>query len=83
MPVVSSNGTLPGSAVVWALSRPSDTTTPIVLNAYDGANLSRLLFQASTHPWPNVHGDAFVTPTVANGKVYVPTGSTVDIFGLK
>jgi hypothetical protein len=83
IPVVSSNGTLPGTAVVWALSRPSDTTTPIVLNAYDGANLSRLLFQASTHPWTNVHGDALVAPTVANGKVYVPTGSTVDIFGLK
>ncbi len=83
MPVVSSNGTQRATAVVWALSRPSDTTTPIVLNAYDGADLSHQLFQAPTQPWPNATGDAFVTPTVANGKVYVPTGSTVAVFGLK
>ncbi len=81
MPVVSSNGTQPGSAIVWALSRPSDTTTPIVLNAYDGANLAHLLFQGPAQPWTNATGDAFVTPTVANGKVYVPTGSTVACSG--
>jgi hypothetical protein len=82
IPIVSSNGTAAGSAVVWALSRPAGTSTPIKLKAYDGADLSRLLYTGDTHPWTNADGDALLAPTVVNGKVYVPTGSTVDIFGL-
>ncbi len=83
IPVVSSNGTKAGTAIVWAVSRPGDTTTPIVLNAYDGADLEHELYSAPTQPWNNPNGDVLITPTVANGKVYVPTATAVYLFGLK
>jgi uncharacterized protein (TIGR03437 family) len=73
---VSANGVTPGTGVLWvssALSWPLPASA--VLHAYDAESLAEL--------WNSemAAGDSvgefvkFANPTVANGKVYVPTGS--------
>jgi hypothetical protein len=77
-PVVTSNGTNPASAVVWAVSAAGGSGSPGTLRAYaaapsSGCTASRpctlqLLWSAST-------GNAarFSTPATSNGAVYVGT----------
>jgi hypothetical protein len=77
-PVVSSNGQLPGTAVVWLVNR----STPLQLEAYDASDVSHLLFQGNAGVWRNPQQNGFVTALVANGKVYVPATGTVTVFGL-
>ncbi len=79
---VSSNATAPGSAVVWATTRPGTGGT-ILLYAYDALNVARTLYSGAVGPWL-AHGDAFLTPTIAGGHVFVPgAGTGVAEFGLK
>jgi hypothetical protein len=75
-PVVSSNGSTPNTAVVWLIRR--DTTEQ--LEAYDAINLGAPLFQANAGNW-NTSGP-FLSPLVANGRVYVGAYKTVSVFGL-
>jgi hypothetical protein len=75
-PVVSSNGAVANTGVVWLIRR--DTTEQ--LEAYDALNLGAPLFQANAGQW-NTSGP-FLTPLVANGRVYVPAYKTVTVFGL-
>ncbi len=75
-PVISSNGSTPGTAVVWLIRR----NTTEQLEAYDAASLGAPLFQANAGSW-NTSGP-FLTPLVANGRVYVPAAGTVTVFGL-
>ena len=75
-PVVSSNGATAGTGVVWLIRR--DTTEQ--LEAYDAVNLGAPLFQANAGSW-NTSGP-FLSPLVANGRVYVPAYQTVTVFGL-
>jgi len=88
IPVVSSNGTAAGSAVVWFVRKPqsssdSDPGTPITLMAYDASNLTRQLFSAQAGTWTHaVNSNANAVPTVANGKVYVASNKQLQIFGL-
>jgi hypothetical protein len=84
---VSSNGTQAGSAVIWAVSRPTSRTAPTVnLYAFNaaaaGGGLTQL-FSAFAGSWPNLQGNANVVPTVANGKVYVGSYKMLSIFGPK
>jgi hypothetical protein len=80
-PSISANGTTnpPTNGIVWAIS--SATT----LTAFDATNLANQLFSAS---FPGSSSTKFITPMIANGKVYVGTGAangnpgTVVIFGL-
>jgi hypothetical protein len=81
IPLVSSDGARHGTAIVWALSRPYGSV-PVVLYAYAGANLKHQLFAGDAGSWNNPGGGAFLTPLVANGKVYVGSAGTVAIFGL-
>ncbi len=86
-PVVSSNGTQPGSAVVWAIKTADNNSgaTAITLYAFDGANLGRTLFATTAGRWTS-NGDtggAMITPLVANGRVYLATDSIVTIYGTK
>lgn len=82
-PSVSSDGVRPGSAIVWATTRPSHVRTePIELYAYDGSDISRVLYHGRVSMWRNGFGNPFLTPTVANGKVYVGGDRSVSAFGL-
>ncbi|HEY4115442.1 MAG TPA: hypothetical protein VGM17_15405 [Rhizomicrobium sp.] len=75
-PIVSSNGGKANSALVWLIRR--DTTE--TLEAYDAGSLGDPIFQANAGSW-NTSGP-FLTPLVANGRVYVPAYQTVTVFGL-
>ena len=86
-PVISSNGTVAGTAVVWWVQRPatSSTTEPgtaLTLHAYNAANFTPL-YSAQAGTWlAAAESNANVTPTVANGKVYVASERQLEIFGL-
>ena len=78
---VSSNGTTAGSAVIWAVNRPFDSTNDVTLYAFDAATGTQL-YSGIAGTWPNTGGDANIVPTVANGKVYVAAYQTLSIFGV-
>ncbi len=83
IPAVSSNGTVAGSAILWFVQRPNDTTTfTLTLRGYNAANLSTQLFASAAGNWSNQDSDADVVPTVANGYVYVASYKQMQIFGL-
>lgn len=82
---VSSNGQVPGTAIIWAIARPTDASPAIVtLYALDGRNGTKLFSEkAGTWPWPTPDGgNANIVPVVANGKVYVASYKQLTIFGL-
>jgi hypothetical protein len=79
-PSVSSNGTRNG--IVWAYD---NSNGPAVLHAYDATNLATELYnstQAANGRDSFGTGNKFITPMVANGKVYAPTTQSVGVFGL-
>jgi len=77
-PSISANGT--SNAIVWAV----ENTTPAVLHAYDATNLNELYNsnQASGGRDQFGAGNKFITPMIANGKVFVGTPNGVAVFGL-
>ncbi|MDQ2858203.1 MAG: hypothetical protein M3R53_06080 [Candidatus Eremiobacteraeota bacterium] len=85
-PIVSSNGTRAGTAVVWAIKTPpggTNGTGTIALYAFDGSNLGRALFAANAGRWTGNGntGGALITPLIANGRVYLATDGQVTVFG--
>lgn len=77
-PSISSNGTSNG--IVWA----AENSIPAVLHAYNAVNLQELY---NSDQAPNNRdrfglGNKFITPIIANGKVYVGTTNSVGVFGL-
>src|SRR5215469_8580597 len=77
-PSISSNGGK--SAIVWAM----ENSNPGVLHAYTAGNLLELYNSnqaANGRDHPGA-GDKFMTPIIANGKVYVATPTGVAVFGL-
>ncbi len=77
-PSVSSNGVSNG--ILWA----TENTNPAVLHAYKVTNLGTELYnsnQAGTRDHFG-NGNKFITPMIANGKVYVATQTGVGVFGL-
>ncbi|HXY52017.1 MAG TPA: immunoglobulin domain-containing protein [Terriglobales bacterium] len=77
-PSISANGSSNG--IVWAV----ENSTAAVLHAYDAATLAELYNsnQASGGRDGFGAGNKFMTPTIANGKVFVGTPSGVAVFGL-
>ncbi len=78
-PSISANGTANG--IVWA----AENATTAVLHAFDAGDLSKELYNSNQAANGRDHfgsGNKFVTPTVVNGKVYVPTTTGVGVFGL-
>jgi len=79
-PSVSANGTSNG--IVWTLEAGSTGT----LRAYDATNLATLLYTSnqagSRDQFSSNSNDKFVTPMIANGKVYAGTPNAVVVFGL-
>jgi len=79
---VSSNGSLTGTAVIWAVGRPVDSDPAhISLYAFDPDH-DGTLFSGVAGSWPNTGGDSNIVPVVANGKVYVASDQTISIFGI-
>ena len=78
-PSISASGTSNG--IVWA----AENSNPAVLHAYDATDLSHELYNSNQAANSRDHfgaGNKFVTPTIANGKVYVGTQNGVGVFGL-
>ncbi len=94
---VSSNGSTPGTGIVWASYQEnkllSDGTHingyyavyEGILRAFDARNISKELWNSDMVSSDAVGGWAkFVSPTIANGKVYVATFSNqLVVYGLK
>ncbi len=83
---VSSNGTQAGTAIIWAIGRPTDPNPAAVkLYAFAATPSSGplpLLYSSQAGTWPNVIGNANIVPVVANGRVYVASYKQLTIFGL-
>jgi hypothetical protein len=78
-PSVSANGTSNG--IVWA----HENVNPAVLHAYDAANLAHEIYNSNQAAGNRDHfgaGNKFITPAVADGKVFVGTTAGVAVFGL-
>jgi hypothetical protein len=78
---VSSNGTTSGSAVIWAVGRPYNSTNDVTLYAFNAASGAQL-YSGVAGNWPNTTGNANIVPMVANGKVYVASYRMLSIFGV-
>jgi hypothetical protein len=79
-PSISANGSANG--IVWA----TENTNPAVLHAYAADNLGTELYNSNQAPNKADHfgaGNKFITPMIANGKVYVATTTGVGVFGLR
>jgi hypothetical protein len=80
-PSISANGSSNG--IVWAMESGG---TGGVLHAYDATNLATELYnsnQAGTRDHYPTNGNCkFVTPVIANGKVFLPTATGITVFGL-
>jgi hypothetical protein len=77
-PSISANGTANG--IVWAV----ENTSSAILHAYDAADLHQL-YASNQAPGGRDQfgsGNKFITPMIANGKVYVGTPNGVGVFGI-
>ncbi len=81
---ISSNGTMPGTAVIWAVGHGSGKSNSVTLYAFDanpsGGSL-RLLWSGAAGYWPWWYSNPNIVPTVANGHVYVASIQQLYIFG--
>jgi hypothetical protein len=77
-PSISANGSSGG--IVWAV----ENSDPAVLHAYDAADLGHELYNSNQAANGRDHfgaGNKYITPTVADGKVFVGTPNGVAVFG--
>jgi len=81
-PEISANGN--NDAILWALQDDNYSNGPAILHAYDATNVSTEFYNTTQDPARDTPGTAvkFTVPTIANGKVYVPTEQEVDVYGL-
>jgi hypothetical protein len=81
--VVSSDERKAGTAIIWAVGRPT-SSTGLMLYAFSATPVEGslpLLYSAAAGQWPNLGGNANTVPLVANGLVYVGAYQTLTIFG--
>jgi hypothetical protein len=77
-PSISANGTANG--IVWV----AEHANPAVLHAYNATTLAEI-YNSNQAVNSRDHfgaGNKFMTPTIANGKVYIQTTTGVGAFGL-
>jgi hypothetical protein len=79
-PSISANGTANG--IVWAVENSNSGSA--ILHAYGAANLGRELYNSNqaANGRDQFADNKFITPMVANGRVYVGTPASVAVFGL-
>ncbi len=78
-PAVS--GSSASNLILWAV----ENTDPIVLHAYNANNLGVELYNSNQAPGGRDYfgdGNKYITPMIANGKVYVGTTDGVGVLGL-
>ena len=77
-PTVSANQT--SNTIVWAIAN----SNPAVLYAFQATNLANELYNSNQAGSRDQFGpgNKFITPVVANGKVFVGTPTGVAVFGL-
>jgi hypothetical protein len=78
-PSISANGNANG--IVWA----AENSSPAVLHAFAATDLANELYNSNQAQNGRDHfgvGNKFITPTIANGQVYVGTTTGVGVFGL-
>jgi hypothetical protein len=83
---LSADGILNGTGILWEITgNPHDSTTSGTLRAFDASNLTNELWNSDVNPADNMGPIMkFVSPTVANGRVYIPTfDSKVVVYGLR
>lgn len=87
-PSLSANGT--NNGIVWDIDNSAYVGTnpvasgPAVLHAYNATNISTELYNSAQAGSRDQAGLAlkFTVPTIANGRVFVPTANELDIYGL-
>jgi hypothetical protein len=87
LPSISSNGGDTTTAILWAIKHPSPTTSSngtgtLTLDAFPANDLTNEIVNdipAGTWTFAN---DAFLSPTVVNGKVYVASSGVLEVFGV-
>jgi hypothetical protein len=88
-PSLSANGDANG--IIWDTDNTNynqntpSSSGPLVLHAYDATNVATELYNSSQAAGSrDTAGLAlkFTVPTIASGKVFVPTGDELDIYGL-
>lgn len=77
-PSISANGA--ANAIVWAVENGGTA----VLHAYDATNLATEFYNSNqaANSRDQFSGNKFITPLIANGKVFVGTPNSVAVFGL-
>lgn len=86
---LSANGTKAGTGIVWATGSlqgdANRNTVPGILRAFDASDVTRELWNSGQNVDQDSVGNfaKFCPPTVANGKVYLPTFSgQLQVYGL-
>jgi outer membrane protein assembly factor BamB len=77
-PSISASGNM--NSILWAVENGEQA----VLHAYDATNLARELYNSKQAGQRDEFGpgNKFITPMIANGKVFVGTTNGVAVFGL-
>ena len=79
LPSISANGNLNG--IVWVV----ENTSTAVLHAFLASNLATEIYNSNQAANGRDHfgaGNKFITPMIADGKVFVATSNSVAVFGL-
>ena len=87
-PSISANGAVNG--IIWDIDNSAYSYKlgvaqgPSVLHAYDATNVANELYNSAQAGTRDTAGSAlkFTVPTIAGGKVFVPTSTELDVYGL-
>jgi hypothetical protein len=84
---ISANGSKPGSGILWETTgNRSDPALPATLHAFDAGNLANEIWNSDMTGGADSVGmfAKFANPTIADGKVFVPTWSgALTVYGLR